>query len=239
MTFLEHLEELRRILLKSFLALILGTAVCLFFSPQLYQFLKWPLQKTLPDGSHFIATTPFESYASYFKISIVFGIFLSSPLIFYFFWKFIRPGLKSDEAKGALWASAFCSALFVGGALFGYFVVFPPGFHLAVGILQGSDIQFFPKMSDYLSFSLRLLLAFGLIFELPLFLWILGRFGVVTPEKLKGARKYVIILIFLVAGILTPGPDVISQLLMAAPLLILFELGILLVKWRGRNNLRP
>lgn len=231
MSFLEHLEELRRICLKSLIAVALGTVVCLFFSPQIYHFLKMPLQELLPPGSHFIATTPFESYATYLKISLLFGIFLSSPLIFYFFWSFVRPGLKTGEAKGIISVSLICSILFVGGALFGYFVVFPPGFQFAVKILTGTDILFFPKMSDYLSFALRLLFAFGLIFELPLFLLILGRFGIVHSAGLKKGRKYMVILIFLTAGILTPGPDVISQILMAAPLLILFEVGILLVKW--------
>jgi sec-independent protein translocase protein TatC len=126
--------------------------------------------------------------------------------------------------------------LFVGGALFGYFVVFPPGFQFAVGILHDTDILLFPKMSEYLSFALRLLLAFGLIFELPLLLWLMGRLGVVDARQLRRARKYIIVVIFLIAGILTPGPDVLSQLLMAAPLWILFETGILLVRFWGAKD---
>ncbi|MDX1386977.1 MAG: twin-arginine translocase subunit TatC [bacterium] len=230
MTFVEHLEELRRAFLKSFLALIGGTAVCLGFSPQIYRWIQQPLEAVLPEGAHFIVTTPFEAYWTYFKISLVFGFFLSTPLIFYFFWSFLTPGLHSHEKKGILPIALISSALFVGGALFGYFVVFPTGFHFAVKILADTDIHFFPKMSDYLSLALRLLIAFGIIFELPLFLFILGKLGLVRADGLRRARKYVIVGIFLVAGVLTPGPDILSQILMALPLLLLFEVGVLLVK---------
>jgi sec-independent protein translocase protein TatC len=236
MPFLEHLEELRRVLLKSFLAVVAGTGACLFFSPQLYRFLKAPLQQVLPANAHFIATTPFESYMTYFKVSLLFGLFLASPLVFYYFWRFVRPGLHSHESRGIVPLALICSLLFVGGALFGYFVVFPPGFQFAVGILHDTDILLFPKMSEYLSFALRLLLAFGLIFELPLLLWLMGRLGVVDARQLRRARKYIIVVIFLIAGILTPGPDVLSQLLMAAPLWILFETGILLVRFWGAKD---
>lgn len=231
MTFLEHLEELRRALIKSFLALVLGMAVCLVISPQLYRWVQKPLLTALPEGAYFIVTTPFEAYWTYFKISLVFGFFLSTPFIFYFFWSFIGPGLHSHEKKSVLPMALSTSALFVGGALFGYFVVFPTGFHFAVKILAGTEIHFFPKMSEYLSFALRLLIAFGILFELPLFLFLLGKLGLVRAQGLRKARKYVIVAIFLVAGILTPGPDVMSQILMALPLLLLFEIGVLLVRF--------
>lgn len=236
MPFLEHLVELRRVFVRIIIALVAGAAICLFFSPRIFQILKHPLQEMLPEGSHFIVTTPFESYYTYFKISFVFGLFLASPVIFYFIWKFIRPGLHPGESKGVFPIALLCSILFTGGALFGYFVVFPTGFQFAVKILHGTGIQFFPKMSDYLSLSLRLLIAFGIIFELPLFLLLLGRFGLVNAPQLRRIRKYIIIVIFLTAGILTPGPDVLSQLLMAIPLLILFEVGIILVKVWGKKT---
>jgi sec-independent protein translocase protein TatC len=235
MPFLEHLEDLRRVLIRSFLAIIVGTAVCLFFSSQIFRFIQAPLQNILPEGSHFITTTPFESYTAYLKVALVFGILLSSPFIFYMIWSFIRPGLKREEGRGIIPLALSSSLLFVGGSLFGYFVVFPAGFQFAVDILKGTDIVFYPKMSDYLSFALRMLLAFGLIFELPLFLLLLGKFGVVNATQLRKSRKYVIVLIFLVAGMLTPGPDVLSQVLMAIPLLFLFEAGIILVKIFGRK----
>lgn len=187
------------------------------------------MQRFLPEGSHFIVTSPFETYFAYFKIALVFGLLLSSPLIFYFFWNFIRPGLKPQEKRGVIPIALTCALLFTGGALFGYFVVFPTGFQFAVSILSGTGILLLPRMSDYLDLSLRLLLAFGLIFELPLLLALLGRFGVVSAVKLRQIRKYVIVVIFLVAGILTPGPDVLSQIFMALPLMLLFEIGILLV----------
>jgi len=230
MPFLMHLEELRRALIKCFVAFLVGTGLCLGFSPQIYTCLKKPLQEVLPQGAHFIATTPFESYAAYFKIAAVFGLFLATPWMFYFLWRFIRPGLKKEERRGIVPIALFCALLFTGGALFGYFFVFPAGFRFAVDILEGTDILLLPGMSDYLSFALRMLLAFGIIFELPLFLLLLGKFRVVNAQKLSKARKYVVVVIFLVAGILTPGPDVLSQVLMAIPLLFLYEVGIILVR---------
>lgn len=235
MTFLEHLEEFRRTLLKCLLAFLIGTAVCLGYSPQIYHFLQIPLQQVLPGGSHFITTTPFESYAVYFKVAMVFGILLSSPVFFFFIWRFIRPGLNKEESKGIMPLALACALLFVGGALFGYFAVFPAGFRFAVNILKGSDIVFFPKMNDYLSFALRMLIAFGIIFELPLFMLLLGKFGLVDAPRLRKWRKYAVVLIFLAAGVLTPGPDVLSQVLMALPLLFLFEVGIGLVLLFGKK----
>lgn len=236
MTFVEHLEELRWVFIKSLIAVLAGTAVCLGFSPKIYTWLQAPLVKILPEGSHFIATAPFESYAAYFKVALVFGFLLATPFVFYFFWSFLRHGLEDHERRGVVPIALATSALFVGGALFGYFVVFPTGFRFVVGILEGTGIIFYPKMSDYLSFALRLLIAFGVIFELPLFLLILGKLGLVNAKQLAKARKYAVILIFLVAGILTPGPDVLSQILMALPLLVLFEVGIVLVRIFGAKK---
>lgn len=234
MTFLEHLEELRRVFIRSLIVLVVSTGICLFFAPKIFLWLKAPLQEVLPEQNFFIVTQPFEIYWSYFKIALVFGFFLGSPLIFYLFWAFIAPGLKANERRGIIPIALVTSLLFVGGALFGYFVVFPTGFHFAVKILEDTQIQLLPRMADYLSLALRLLIAFGIIFELPLLLTILGRLGLVHAQGLKRGRKYVIVGIFLLAGILTPGPDVFSQVLMAAPLLILYEVGILLVRWTQR-----
>ncbi len=240
MPFLEHLEELRKVVLKSLVALSVATGLCLFLAPKIFLWMKAPLQKVLPEDNYFIVTAPFEIYWGYFKIALVFGFFLASPLIFYLFWSFISPGMKSGEKRGIVPMALISSILFVGGALFGYFVVFPTGFLFAVKILDGTNIHLLPRMAEYLSLALRLLIAFGIIFELPLFLTFLGRLGLVQYQGLKRARKYVIVGIFLVAGILTPGPDVFSQVLMALPLLVLYEVGIQLVRFTGaktRENL--
>ncbi len=239
MSFLDHLEELRWVFLRSLIALSIATGLCLYFSPDLYRILMAPLEKILPENSHFIITSPFEAYFAYFKISLVVGIFLTSPWAFYFLWSFIRPGLLPQERRGILPVALLCSLLFVGGASFGYFVVFPPGFSMAVDILQGTSILMMPRMSDYLSLALRLLIAFGIIFELPLFLFLLGRLGLVQAQGLRQVRKYVIVGIFLVAGILTPGPDVLSQVLMALPLMVLYEVGIILVRLFGKMPSPP
>jgi len=235
LTFLGHLEEFRRVLIKSFFAFLGTSALALGFSPYLFRWLKYPLQHALPSGWHFIATTPFEIYSAYIRVALTFGILLAAPIIFHFFWSFIHPGLHPNERRGVMPAAIACGLLFLGGALFGYFVVFPPAYGFVVELLQGTDVMFFPKVSDYLSFALRLLIAFGIVFELPLFLLLLGRFGLVRAKQLNRYRKYVIVAIFLAAGILTPGPDVLSQVLMAIPLLFLFEIGVVLVRVFGKN----
>lgn len=236
MSFLDHLEELRRLLIRALAVILVASLASLYFAPRIFHWLQAPLAQVLPKGAHFIATSPFEAYFAYFKIALLFGFFASSPLLFFHFWSFIHPGLKKEERRGIVPLALICASLFVGGALFGYFVVFPTGFGFAVKILGGTGIQLLPKMSDYLSLSLRLLIAFGLIFELPLLLWILGRLSLVKAHQLRQARKYVIVAIVLIAGILTPGPDVLSQVLMAIPLLILFEVGILLVALSERKR---
>lgn len=233
MSFLQHVEELRRVLLRSVVAVLLGTILCLYFSPQLYSWLKKPLEELLSPGNFFVATGPFETYLIYFKVALVFGILLVSPLLFYFLWSFIRPGLKSHEARPLLPMAILSGLLFSGGALFGYFLVFPPSFALGLQIIP-EGTKLLPPMSDYLSLSLKLLFGFGLVFELPLFLWILGKLGLVTAQQLRRLRKYAIVLAFLVAAFLT-GPDVPSQVLMALPLVFFYELGRFLV-WLGQKK---
>lgn len=236
MSFIEHLEELRRILIRSLLIFLGGTILCLILSPKIFQWLNHPLAQVLPEGDYFIATSPFEIYFSYFKIAMVFGFFLTSPFIFLYFWSFIHPGLKKEEKRGILPSAAVAGLLVTGGALFGYFLVMPPGFGFVIKTLSGTGIHLLPKISDYLSLAIHLLLAFGVAFELPLILFLLGRFGLIRAHQLRQARKYIIVGIALVAGILTPGPDVFSQVLMAIPLLILFEVGILLVRLTERKR---
>ncbi len=221
----EHLVALRKVLIRAFIAVGICCAATLYFSKELFNLLISPLQSALPANSHFIATSPFESYMVYLKTSALAGFLLAIPYLAFEIWKFIAPGLYQNERRLTLLVALLSAFFFVGGALFGYFLVFPTGFRFAVEIFQDTPILFMPKMSDYFSFSANFLLAFGITFELPVFILLLARIGLLEYRHLHQFRKYAVILIFLVAGILTPGPDILSQILMALPLLLLYELG--------------
>lgn len=228
-TLIEHLTDLRRCLVHSAIYLLAGLAACLYFSKDIFRLLQKPLLEAMPSGSGFIATSPLEALVTYLKVSFLAAIFLTSPLVLYQIWRFVAPALYVNEKRLALLFVFSTTLFFVGGALFGYFIIFPVGFKFFVATLAGTDIQFLPRMEDYLSFISKMLLTFGLVFEMPLLIVILARIGLIQLRTLTRARRYVIPIMFLVAGILTPGPDVLSQFLLAIPLLLLYELSILAV----------
>lgn len=223
MTLLEHLQELRVRLVRCMVAAVVGFAACYGFSKQIFGLLMEPMTKVL-DTSTFIYTYPPEAFFTYLKVSLVAGIFLTSPYLFYQFWQFVAPGLYDEERKWLVPIS-FCSAIFfVTGALFGYFVVFPFGFEFFASFAN-EEIVFTPKLSEYLGFALKLLFAFGFVFELPLFIFFLAKLGLVNHKGLRKFQKYAILLSFVASAILTP-PDIFTQTLMAGPLILLYEVGI-------------
>ncbi|MEF2231489.1 MAG: twin-arginine translocase subunit TatC [Pseudodesulfovibrio sp.] len=197
------------------------------------------LQKALLQATqegHFQYTYPAEAFFAHIKVSIVAGLFLVSPYVFAQIWGFIAPGLYAHERKW-MYPMALVSALFfTAGALFGYFVVFPYGFEFFASF-STEGIQFTPKLNEYLSFCLKLLFAFGLVFELPLFIFFLARLGMVSSAGLRKKRKYAILIAFVVAAILTP-PDPFTQCLMAGPLIVLYELGIWVAFFFGKKEKR-
>ena len=236
LTLIEHLVELRKRLIRSLLALVAGMLLCLFFSKEIFRFLQKPLLEVMPAGSGFIATSPLEAFITYLKVSLLAGVFLISPFILYQVWRFVAPGLYLKEKKIAASFVVFSTLFFIGGALFGYYVIFPVGFKFFVSALSGTEIRFLPQMKDYLGFISKMLLTFGFVFEMPLVLVLLAKIGLVRHEMLTRARRYVLVLMFLIAGILTPGPDVLSQFLLAVPLLILYELSVLGVRVMERPH---
>ena len=235
MTLLDHLDELRRRVIRAAIVLAVTTGVCLFFSKPLFHWFQLPMLRALGGNGTFIATAPTEGIVTYLKLSLVAGVLLGCPFLFYQLWRFIAPGLKPQESRLILPFVISSSLLFVGGALFGYFVVFPAGFAYFVAVLADTHIQFMPMMGSYLSFGSRLLLAFGAVFELPLLITFLAYAGIINHRQLRKARRYVIVGIFTLAAVLTPGPDIISQVLLAVPLWILYEAGILLARIFGKS----
>lgn len=221
-----HLTELRKRLLYSFIVLGVTSIIGLFFAKRLYHWLSLPLLPYLPQGSSFIVTSPFESYITYFKVAFTFGFLISLPVMIYQALSFVFPALKPHEKKLILPLSLMAGLFFTGGACFGYSFVFPALFASIQMILEGTGITLLPRMDNYFSIAVTMLLAFGFSFELPLFIFILGKIGIVTHSKISSFRRMIIVILFVLAAILTPGPDIISQCLLAIPLWILFELGV-------------
>lgn len=234
MTFLEHLEELRRRFVRIMIASCVGFLACYSFAKPLFSLLMAPLVAVLPPDSTLIFTSLPEGFVTYLKVAAVAGIFAVSPYIFAQIWGFIAPGLYEHERKWMIPLAFLSAFFFVGGALFGYYVVFPFGCEFFMGFAD-EFIRPMPTLREYLGFSLKLLFAFGVIFELPLFIFFLARLGVVTAEGLRSKRKYAILVCFICSAILTP-PDVMTQTLMAGPLIILYEIGIWVAYFFGKRG---
>ena len=197
--------------------------------------LQHSLMQLAQEG-HFQYTYPAEAFFAHIKIAIVAGIFLVSPYVFAQIWGFIAPGLYAHERKWMVPMAFLSAAFFTGGALFGYFQVFPYAFDFFAGF-STDGIQFTPKLNEYLSFCLKLLFAFGFVFELPLFIFFLARMGMVSSAGLRKKRKYAILIGFVLAAVLTP-PDPFTQCLMAGPLIVLYEVGIWVAYFFGKKEKR-
>jgi sec-independent protein translocase protein TatC len=223
--FLGHLEELRKRLIASAIAVAIGFAGCYFFSERIFKLLIEPLKAVMPEGDSLIFTSLPEMFLTYLKVALVSGVLLAAPLLFYEMWMFVTPGLYRNEKKLVIPFVISSTILFVGGALFGYFVVFPFGFKFFIGF-SNEYVKALPSVKQYFGFSLKLLFAFGVVFELPVIIFFLSKLGLVTPKLLRQKRKYAILLTFVTAAILTP-PDVVTQCMMAGPLIILYEIGII------------
>lgn len=232
--FLSHLEELRKRLIASAVAAGIGFGICYFFSERMFRVLVLPLKKNMPEGDRLIFTGLPEMFFTYLKTAFVAGILLAAPFIFYQIWMFIAPGLYKNEKKYVIPFVVFSTILFVGGSLFGYFVVFPFGFKFFMGFAN-DYIQALPSVKLYFSFAVKLLFAFGMIFELPVVIFFLARMGLVTSDFLRKKRKYAILMTFVMAAILTP-PDVVTQCMMAGPLIVLYEISIYIAKFAAKKK---
>lgn len=234
MPFMAHLAELRKRLVWSAMAAGAGTLAAFPFKEHLLRFMVDPLMAVLPEGQKLIYTALPEAFFTYLKLSILTGVLAALPVIFYQMWNFVAPGLYRHERRYAVGFVVSSSLLFFVGAIFGYQVVFPYGFKFFVGF--GNDLlQPLPALKAYFSFSLRLLIAFGAIFELPIVVFFLARMGVVDHRFLRKHYKWAILMTFVVGAMFTP-PDVVTQVLMALPLIILFEISIWVAKIFGKKG---
>jgi len=232
--FTSHLEELRKRLIVCFIAVGAGFVIAFGFKEWLFKILVHPLIKVMKEGETLIYTGLPEAFFTYLKVAFLTGLIVASPIILYQFWMFVAPGLYKNERRMMMPIVLLSSFFFIGGALFGYFVVFPWGFKFFLGFATDT-IRPLPSMREYFGFSAKLLLAFGLVFEMPLVLTFLAKLGVVSVPFLKKNRKYAILLFFTGAAILTP-PDVITQIMMALPLMLLYEVSIIGAKLFGKKK---
>jgi sec-independent protein translocase protein TatC len=221
-----HLEELRWRLIKALLAISVAFIAVYNFSDLLFELLTRPLV-ALQDGSvQLIGTGVTEAFFTKLKVSAIAALFLASPVIFYQIWMFVAPGLYDAEKRYARPFVFFATIFFIMGATFCYIVVFPVGYRFFLAEYATIGVAPAIRISEYLSFTARMLLAFGATFELPVVTFFLARLGMVTHHGMLRYFRYALLVIVIVAAVLTPGPDVASQMLMAGPLLVLYVISI-------------
>ncbi|KPH64482.1 twin-arginine translocase subunit TatC [Novosphingobium aerophilum] len=230
---LDHLIELRARLLRAFLAFAVAFGICFYFSGDIFSFLVRPLTEAFPPGQgKLIYTKLYEAFFVEVKIALFAAFFVSFPVIANQIWAFVAPGLYAKEKKAFLPFLVATPILFTMGAALAYYVVMPTAFHFFLGFegqKGGLKLEALPGTGDYLALVMQFILAFGISFLLPVLLMLLNRAGIITRAQCVSARRYAVVAIFIIAAVATP-PDVVSQLLLAVPLLALYE-GTLLFMW--------
>ena len=234
MSFLDHLGEFRTRIVWSLVWAGAGLLIALFFTERIMKYLVEHIIKVKP-----VFTTPTEAFWTYMKVALILGLFISMPAILWQVWKFVSPGLHSHEKKYAAPFVLISSLLFLLGGAFAIFGVVPFAMQFLVNFGQQQGLQAMISISSSIDFILKFTLAFGLVFELPVIITILSMIGLVTPQFLSKNRKYAILINFIIAAILTPTPDIVNQTLMAGPLCILYELGIISARIFGRKKAKP
>jgi len=226
---MSHLRELRRRLVWVAVVYFLGVVVVMNFSDVAFQFISEPVRAALPPGTPLVFFNAPDLFFIYLKIALLLSLFLTAPFTFYQFWAFVAPGLYRNEKRTFMAAFIASLLLLLLGASFAFFVVFPLIFKFFFGLATDS-IQALPAVREYLTLVLKLLFSFGMVFQIPLVVLLLVRLGLVDLASLAAKRRYVAVWAFILAAILTP-PDIISQSLLALPMMVLYELGMLSARW--------
>jgi sec-independent protein translocase protein TatC len=234
MTFLEHLEDLRKRLFYSFVALFIGFIPGWIFSKELYAILARPVTRYLPEGTKLAFTTLTAPFMLYMKTAFLASIFFMSPFVFLQLWYFIAPGLYQKEKKYVVPFVLMTTFFFSLGALFGYFIVFPWACRFFLQL--GQDFQAVITVDQYFGFALKVLLGIALVFELPTLIFFLAKMGLVTARWMIHNFKYAVLAVFVIAAVITPTPDIITQSIVAIPMLALYGLSILIALAVGRGK---
>ena len=232
MSFFDHLTELRTRIVWSLVPAGIGLLISLYFTTAVMRFLSGHLKTEL------VFTTPTEAFWTYMKVAMIMGLFIAMPIILWNVWAFVAPGLHKHERKYAAPFVIIGSLLFIGGGAFAMLVVVPFAISFLVSFGQDQGLRPMITISSYSDFILKFTLAFGVVFEMPVVITLLSMLGVVTPQFLSKNRKYAILINFVIAAVLTPTPDIVNQSLMAGPLIVLYEVGIICSRVVARKKAR-
>lgn len=232
--FIAHLIELRDRLLRSVIAIVVLMVLLFPWASELFHAFATPVLNSLPEGQSMIATGAISPFFIPLKLAALAAVFLAMPYLLYQLWAFIAPGLYQHERRLAMPLIVSSSALFYIGAGFAYFIVIPAVFHF-MGMFAPEGVSFMPDIGSYLDFSITLFFTFGLAFEVPVAVVLLSVIGMVTPEQLAEKRRYAILVAFIIGAIFTP-PDILSQFMLAIPVWMLYELGILVARMLRKNK---
>jgi sec-independent protein translocase protein TatC len=230
MSFFDHLTELRTRIVWSLIPAAVGLGIALYFTTGVMRFLSRHLKTDL------VFTTPTEAFWTYMKVAMIMGIFFAMPVILWNVWAFVAPGLHKQERRYAAPFVIVGSLLFIGGGAFALFVIVPFAITFLVNFGQEQGLKPMITISSYIDFIVKFTLAFGVVFGLPVVITLLSMLGIVTPQFLSKNRKYAVLINFVIAAILTPTPDIVNQSLMAGPLIILYEVGIISARIFGRKK---
>lgn len=234
MSLLAHLEELRRRILISIIAVFVAFLGSWYFAPPIFRWLEKPIKQALPEGEKLAFTELQGPFMLYIKVALLTGIFVASPIILLQVWLFIRPGLYARERRLAVPFIFFTSAFFIGGGYFGYLVAFPMVVEFLLGV--GEDFKQVVTIQTYFSMMSKILLGLGLVFEMPMLIFFLARLGIVTARQLLKWFRWAVLAIFFVAALITPTPDIATQSVFAVPMIFLYLLGVVVAAIFGRRE---
>jgi len=233
MTLLEHLDELRRRIFSSIIALLIAFLVCWYFSPQIFSWLERPIREVLPAGEKLAFTDLTAPFMLYIKVALLAALFVASPVLLTQVWLFIRPGLYRRERRLALPFVVFTTLFFLLGGYFGYRIAFPLVVRFLLGV--GENFKQVVTIQSYFSMMTKILLGLGLVFEMPMLIFFLARLGLVTARKLIKWFRWAVLAIFVAAAIITPTPDVATQTVFAVPMVLLYLLGVVVAALFGKK----
>ncbi len=236
MTFLEHLEDLRKRIFYSFIAVIAAVIPAWFFSKDIFNILAKPITRFLPEGEQLVFTSLPAPFFLYMKVAFMTAIFAVAPFLFLQVWYFVAPGLYRKERKNVIPFVLFTTVFFTGGAAFAFLVVFP--FACNFFLNMGGEFQALITIDQYFSLSLRIILGIALVFEMPTLVFFLARMGLISARVMIKHFKYAVLMIFIIAAVITPTPDMFTQSIIAVPMLGLYGLSILIALVVGKQKQR-
>jgi sec-independent protein translocase protein TatC len=235
MSFLEHLDELRKRIIRALLSLCVGVAIAAVFLEDILNFVMRPLSATLPPGASFIFTYPTEAFMLRIRIALIAGLFVATPLIFWQVWQFVAPALYAKERRYAIPFVTLSSVGFIGGAAFSHYVAFPLMWRFFASF-SDDMIVFMPRIEDTFSMYMRMLLGMAAVFQMPAMVFFMARMGVITARWMIRQFKYAVLVIVVIAAIITPSSDVASQMIVAGPMVVLYLMCIAIAWVFGKKK---